>query len=175
MFTKWFHLICGLYTWVAVGRLGPAAKLSPGSGVYGRAAGNYHDYRDNAWHFQSLDHHRTTRPILHHTPTGDTLQSLYVQEDVKMLQLYFLCAYPNTVTFKIRSTWTSLKWIFLSSSPLVIYQVYQWSAPRNPRRLETNICRNFTEPAGSQQPANVEAFAVQCGFSPHCCAGTSHL
>lgn len=55
--------------------------------------------------------------------------------------------------------------------PLVFHKVHQRSATRNTRRLETNFCRNFTEPVGSEQPAPVEAPAVQCGFSPYCCTG----
>ena len=68
---------------------------------------------------------------------------------------------------------TRLKQLFLP--PPVLHQVYQRSTPRNSCWFETYICRDFPEPVGSQQPAHVEAYAVQCGISTHCCAGTVHL
>lgn len=57
---------------------------------------------------------------------------------------------------------------------VVVDQVYQWSTPGSACWFETNICRNFTEPAGSQQLDHVEAHALLCGLSPHCCAGIVH-
>lgn len=64
---------------------------------------------------------------------------------------------------------------FLTSQSVVLYQVYERSTPGSARWLETDICRNFTEPAGSQQPSHVEAHAVQRGFPPHRCAGTAQI
>lgn len=100
--TKWclrFHLICGLCTWMHVGRLGPAAKLSPGLGVYGWVAGNHLNCRDHAWHFQSVDHHRTARPILHHTLTGD---AVVCRKALRSYCFIFVCIpnlYKYCVTF----------------------------------------------------------------------------
>lgn len=67
--------------------------------------------------------------------------------------------------------WAQNKCLFISL-PLVLNQVYKRSTPGNTCWLEKNICRHFTEPVRSQQPSHVEAFAVQRGLSPHCCAGT---
>lgn len=91
--------------------------------------------------------------------------------------MYYFISLPNLSTYcgaLIYSTCTSLDKLFLFTLPLVLYQVYQRPTSGNTCWLETNICRNFTEPVGSQQLAHVEAFAVQCGLSPHCCAGTIH-
>lgn len=73
------------------------------------------------------------------------------------------------------STCTSLEQMRVISLPLVFYQVYQWSTAGSACWLETDICRNFTEPIGSQQPAHVEAIALQCCLSPYCCAGNFYL